>query len=37
MLIVALFAGGLVVVRLVLAAVESLRHLPRSNEDWCWY
>ncbi len=37
MLIVALLAGGFVVVRIALSAVESLRQLPRSNEDWCWY
>lgn len=37
MLIVALLAAGFVAVRLVLAAVESLRNLPRSNDDWCWY
>jgi hypothetical protein len=37
MLIVALIAGIFVAARLFLAAVDSLRQLPRSNEDWCWY
>ncbi len=26
-----------VLVRAVQAAAESLRGLPRSNEDWVWY
>lgn len=34
-LIIAL--GLLAGVRVVLAGLDSLRSLPRSNEDWIWY
>lgn len=37
MLIMLSLFGLFVGLRAVMAAIASLRHLPRSNEDWIWY
>jgi hypothetical protein len=37
MLIFISAAALFVLVRTVRAAMESLRSLPRSNQDWIWY
>ncbi len=37
MLILMIALGLLVGVRVVMAGLDSLRGLPRSNEDWIWY
>lgn len=37
MLIMLSLLGLFIGLRAVLAAMASLRHLPRNNEDWIWY
>ena len=37
MLLIVFALAVFVLVRAAQAAVESLRGLPRSNEDWIWY
>jgi hypothetical protein len=37
MLITVFSVAGLLLVRGVIAALASLRNLPRSNEDWIYY
>jgi hypothetical protein len=37
MLILIIALGVFLAARAVMAALASLRGLPRSNEDWIWY